>query len=56
MFDSINNENLEKSNKTIVLDTVESSKNKKKLKLNRFQFFILYFFLFAFIGWLMEKI
>ncbi len=28
----------------------------KKLKLNRVQLFILYFFLFSFIGWLMETI
>lgn len=29
---------------------------KKKCKLNRIQIFILYFFLFAFLGWLMETL
>ena len=32
----------------------EKYKSHKKVKLNRFQTFALYFFLFAFIGWLME--
>jgi len=30
--------------------------NKKKIRLSRFQTFILYFFLFAFMGWLMETL
>ena len=34
----------------------KQSKEKNKIKLSRFQLFILYFFLFAFIGWLMETI
>ncbi len=29
---------------------------KKKVKLNRIQIFILYFFIFAFLGWLMETL
>ena len=32
------------------------NEKSKKLKLNRVQLFILYFFLFSFIGWLMETI
>ncbi len=31
-------------------------KNKKRIRLNRLQTLILYFFLFAFIGWLMETL
>lgn len=30
--------------------------SKKRVKLNRFQLFVLYFFLFAFLGWLMETV
>ena len=64
MLDSIDNKNLnseslkneEVLDNMVVADTIEISKSKKKLKLNRFQLFILYFFLFAFIGWLMETV
>lgn len=35
-------------------DLVNIKKSKKRIKLNRVQIFILYFFLFAFVGWLME--
>lgn len=30
--------------------------SKKKVKLNRIQLLILYFFLFAFLGWVMETL
>lgn len=30
--------------------------SKKKVKLNRAQLLILYFFLFAFLGWVMETL
>lgn len=64
MLDSIDNKNLnseslkneEVLDNMIVTDPTEISKNKKKLKLNRIQLFTLYFFLFAFIGWLMETV
>lgn len=66
MLDSINNENLDKENSSIKSNNSEmlsetsvatkGYKNQKKLKLNRFQLFILYFFLFAFIGWIMETV
>lgn len=45
-------ENIIKNNKI----NNNKSKEKNKIKLSRFQLFILYFFIFAFIGWLMETI
>ena len=38
------------------LKETKREKSKNRVKLNRFQTFILYFFLFAFIGWLMETL
>lgn len=38
------------------LELVVVNKPKKKIKLNRIQVFILYFFIFAFLGWLMETL
>ena len=38
------------------LELMIIDKPKKKVKLNRIQIFILYFFLFAFLGWLMETL
>lgn len=42
--------------KQLVELNLEKSKSNKKVKLNRVQSIILYFFLFAFMGWLMETL
>lgn len=34
----------------------ENLKHKKRIRLNKFESFVLYFFLFAFMGWLIETI
>lgn len=43
-------------NKNLVNADYKQSKSSKKIKLNRIQNLVLYFFLFAFMGWLMETI
>lgn len=43
-------------NKNLVNADYKQSKSSKKIKLNRIQTLVLYFFLFAFMGWLMETI
>lgn len=39
-----------------VENPIKNKKRKNKLKINKIQLFILYFFIFAFLGWLMETI
>lgn len=55
-MDEIKNEN--QLNEKVDSANIEynKEKNKKRIRLNRLQTLILYFFLFAFMGWLMETL